>query len=370
MTNDVGLARALALFAIDRIDPATREWASATKAMPDAERRLAVKRAIAAGWFDRAVFGMGAAPDDVRHYSLRFPLHHDADIRAQAKVNGLDPAWVAGQTRAESSFMPRARSGADARGLMQVLPGTGAQIAKRIACRGRAAKACTTRQPTSAWARPTCARCSIATAVFRHGHRGYNAGPAPVDRWRGARSSLDPDFFIETIPYKETRDYVARVLAFSVVYDWRLDGNAAPLGERMLGRLWSPSRRDANPSPVPILQRPANDPMNIAVIGASGFVGRLLVKRLAARAIAFACSAATWARIRTACCRLAWSCTRLILRPQALRRAFDGADAVVNLVGILNERGDNGRGFHRAHVELARLLVTACQLADCLASCR
>ncbi len=35
-----------------------------------------------------------------------------------------------------------------------------------------------------------------------------------------------------------------------------------------------------------------------------------------------------------------------------LRAALDGADAVVNLVGILNEQGDDGRGFHRAHVEL------------------
>ncbi len=37
---------------------------------------------------------------------------------------------------------------------------------------------------------------------------------------------MDPDFWIETISYKETREYVARVLAFSVIYDWRLNGDA------------------------------------------------------------------------------------------------------------------------------------------------
>jgi soluble lytic murein transglycosylase len=42
---------------------------------------------------------------------------------------------------------------------------------------------------------------------------------------------MDPDFWIETISYKETRDYVARVLAFSVIYDWRLNGDAAPVSE-------------------------------------------------------------------------------------------------------------------------------------------
>ena len=65
----------------------------------------------------------------------------------------------------------------------------------------------------------------------------YNAGPAPVERWMAQRPGLDPDFFIDTMPYKETREYVARVLAFSVVYDWRLNGNAAPLNDRLLGHL-------------------------------------------------------------------------------------------------------------------------------------
>ena len=48
---------------------------------------------------------------------------------------------------------------------------------------------------------------------------------------------MDADFWIETINYKETREYVARVLAFSVLYDWRLNGDALSLTERMRGRL-------------------------------------------------------------------------------------------------------------------------------------
>ena len=39
--------------------------------------------------------------------------------------------------------------------------------------------------------------------------------------------------FIETIPYKETRDYVTRVEAFSVIYDWRLNGQVRPLSSRL-----------------------------------------------------------------------------------------------------------------------------------------
>ena len=55
-------------------------------------------------------------------------------------------------------------------------------------------------------------------------------------RWNRDRPGFDPDLWIETVTYKETREYVARVLAFSVIYDWRLDGSAVPVTERMLGR--------------------------------------------------------------------------------------------------------------------------------------
>ena len=239
-----GLARALDLFALERIDPATREWAEAVKAMDDPARRVAVQRAIAAGWYDRAVFGLGMVPDDSRLYSLRFPLLHADAIRRYAAAQSLDPAWVAAQTRSESSFMPRARSGADARGLMQLLPGTGALAARRLGVAWSGGDSLydpdTNLQLGTAYLRQMLDRFDgkayLAIAA-------YNGGPAPVDRWLAARGTLDPDFFIESIPWKETREYVTRVLAFSVVYDWRLDGTAAPVTGRMLGRLASRAER-------------------------------------------------------------------------------------------------------------------------------
>jgi soluble lytic murein transglycosylase len=236
--RDPALARALDLFVLDRAEPAAREWGDALKGMDDDARRIAVQRAIASGWFDRAVFGLTSGPEDTRHYSLRFPLHHAESIRRYASAQSLDPAWVAAQTRSESSFMPRARSGADARGLMQLLPGTGMQVAKRIGVPWAGGESLydpdTNLQLGTAYLRQMLERYDgqayLAIAA-------YNAGPAPVDRWRAARGQLEPDMFIESIPWKETREYVARVLAFSVVYDWRLNGRAAPLGDRMLGRL-------------------------------------------------------------------------------------------------------------------------------------
>jgi len=255
---DPALARALDLFAIERADSAAREWATAVKPMSDDERRVAVKRALAEGWYDRAVVGMNVPPDDLRYYTLRFPLHHESDIRVQSQVNALDPAWVAGQTRAESSFMPRARSGADARGLMQLLPGTGMLVAKRLGLPWQGGESlydpATNIRLGTAYMRQMLDRYEGKAYVAI---AAYNAGTTPVEKWRAARPGLDPDFFVESIPWKETREYVSRVLAFSVVYDWRLNGNAAPLAGRMLGRLAADSKqRRSFACPAPAVASP------------------------------------------------------------------------------------------------------------------
>ncbi len=50
--------------------------------------------------------------------------------------------------------------------------------------------------------------------------------------------------------------------------------------------------------------------------------------------------------------------------PAQLRRVVAGCDSVVNLIGILNEKPRNGKGFHRAHVELVEKLVEACIECD------
>jgi soluble lytic murein transglycosylase len=70
------------------------------------------------------VFALGKQPEEqTRMYALRFPLHHDATIRREAAKNGLDPAWVARRDpRAKACSIRTQRSGANAMGLMQVVP--------------------------------------------------------------------------------------------------------------------------------------------------------------------------------------------------------------------------------------------------------
>lgn len=237
------MARALELFRLGRSSQAIREWAALLRSLSPDGQKVAIEFARDANWYDRAVFTIGTTPEALRYYSLRFPLHHDHVIRREARRHQLDPAWIAAQTRAESAFMPNARSHADARGLMQLLPSTAQRTAKRI---GQAwTNAASLYDPET--------NLVLGIAHLRHeldAHgvaykaiAAYNAGPAPVLRWERDRPDFDPDFWIETVTYRETREYVARVLAFSVIYDWRLDGNAVPVTQRMLGRTVPASAR-------------------------------------------------------------------------------------------------------------------------------
>jgi soluble lytic murein transglycosylase len=213
---------------------ARREWTRALQDADPATQRVAADMANRRGWYDRAVFTMSSG-DALRLYDLRFPLASQDGLVPQAEQAGVEPAWAYGILRAESAWMSDAQSGADARGLMQLLPATAALVAKRngldwgggdtlydpatnIALGTRYLAQMAARFNGSPW---------LASAA-------YNAGPNKVEQWLATRGMLAPDLFVATIPYRETREYVARVMAFSVIYDWRLSGDTVvPLATRM-----------------------------------------------------------------------------------------------------------------------------------------
>lgn len=98
----------------------------------------------------------------------------------------------------------------------------------------------------------------------------------------------------------------------------------------------------------------------IVVLGGSGFVGRTLVARLLAQGVqvrVLTRSADTRPRVP------AGVDLRIgdVFDAAFLRDTLDGVDAVVNLIGILNERGDDGSGFHKVYVELVESIIAAMQ---------
>lgn len=233
---DTGLIRALELHVLGRPSWALHEWNHLLRRLDDDHRRVAIALAIEAGWTDRAVFDLNQG-DDLQFYRLRFPLAHKRHLTRTAKHEGIDAAWVAALIRAESAWQPGVRSHANAYGLMQLLPGTGRAKARQLGIGWNG-----TRTLYDPVANITLGTAYLAEMLDARGRQpylataAYNAGPAPVSRWQQQRPPRDADLWVETIPYRETRDYVARVMAFSVIYDWRLGRAPYPLSARLLGQ--------------------------------------------------------------------------------------------------------------------------------------
>ena len=150
--------------------------------------------------------------------------------RTPPEVMGApEAALVLGITRQESGFDPSVRSGADARGMMQLLPSTASTVARRM---GVGYSASMLYEPDynmrlgSAFLGQLVNQFSGSYVMAA---AGYNAGPGRPSQWaamcgdpRG--STTDPLDFIECIPFGETRNYVMRVLENMTVYRAKMNG--------------------------------------------------------------------------------------------------------------------------------------------------
>jgi soluble lytic murein transglycosylase len=121
--------------------------------------------------------------------------------------------------REESSYRPDALSVVGARGLVQVMPATGASVAERLGWKGFHEDQLFVPSRNLALGssylgellRTFDGRVSAAVAA-------YNAGPDAVARWLREGGSLEDDEWVESIPYDQTRSYVRRVLRSLHVY--------------------------------------------------------------------------------------------------------------------------------------------------------
>ena len=99
----------------------------------------------------------------------------------------------------------------------------------------------------------------------------------------------------------------------------------------------------------------------ICVLGGSGFVGLRVVSALAAEGHSIRVLTRRRERHREL---LVLPTVEVIdadiHNPDDLKQYFAGQDTVINLIGILNEKRDNGKGFYHAHVELAQKVIEAC----------
>jgi NADH dehydrogenase len=101
---------------------------------------------------------------------------------------------------------------------------------------------------------------------------------------------------------------------------------------------------------------------SVCVLGGTGFVGRTLVAKLVRSGYRVRIPTRNRQRARKLLVLPGLDLVQADVHdPEQLARVLSGADAVINLIGILNERGHDGSGFKRAHVELVEKLMAACR---------
>jgi soluble lytic murein transglycosylase-like protein len=140
----------------------------------------------------------------------------------------VDPALLFAHALQESNFRTEATSPAGARGLMQVLPGTARQLARVDPAMEGRDRQLELPDVNLAFGQTylTLLRDKPATqGLLPKVIAAYNAGPLPIDRWNTQiRDRGDPLLWMESIPYWETRGYVAAVMRNYWMYERQAGG--------------------------------------------------------------------------------------------------------------------------------------------------
>ena len=156
-------------------------------------------------------------------WSLLYPRDYLAIVDRYAQELGLDPRLVLGLIRQESAFNPQARSVANARGLMQILPSTVSNTR-----RGRNLAARRLLEPEyniKFGTQYLRGRLSVLDEIPEQAVAAYHAGEGRVQEWRSQHSFQEPAEFLESIPIPSTRVYVEAVLRDAVIYRRLLDSS-------------------------------------------------------------------------------------------------------------------------------------------------
>jgi len=225
--------RARELMYAELYPEAEAEWNVAIRGLSTPARCQSALLAERWGWHARVIPTL-AAGGCWQDLALTYPLAFEQTLVPKASQLKLDLSWIYGLIRAESVFRPNAVSHAGAVGLMQLMPATGRDVAARLGLTLDDTQDLLD-PPTnlilgSAYMRDMLRRFDgsepLATAA-------YNAGVAKVSDWLPQSGELPADVWIDSIPYSETRNYVHRVMAHTVMFDWRLNGKPERLSARI-----------------------------------------------------------------------------------------------------------------------------------------
>ncbi|RUR28172.1 transglycosylase SLT domain-containing protein [Vreelandella nanhaiensis] len=218
--------RTEALLRIGEDGLANSEWLYAVQNSSPQQARALADYADHQQWHARLVQttiagGMWDALD------WRFPQAYRDSFMHWGRQTGVDPYLLMAITRRESAYNPVALSPAGARGLMQLMPGTASLVSRQLGIADPGPYGILEPELNirlgSTYLRDKLNRYQgnrLAAAA------AYNAGPGRVDQWLG--SGMESfDLFVESIPFRETRDYVQAVLSYRVIFESLANGGSS-----------------------------------------------------------------------------------------------------------------------------------------------
>ena len=221
--NTPGVRRALEFHARGQIVDGRREWYHVSRHFNRDEMVAQARIAYEMRWYFPAIRTISQAQywDDL---DIRFPMAHRDTLVREAKVRGLHSSWVFAITRQESAFMDDARSSVGASGLMQLMPATAKETARKFSI--------PLASPAQVLNPDKNIQLGAAYLSQVHGQfngnrvlasAAYNAGPGRVRQWLRGADHLSFDVWVESIPFDETRQYVQNVLSYAVIYGQKLN---------------------------------------------------------------------------------------------------------------------------------------------------
>lgn len=235
IANDGNINRALVFF---QSSEKTGDWALRHQAQQ--EWRFAIRHynedtllASSQLAYDNGFYEMGIlSAEKTRskiNYNLRYITPFKDIITLHAKAAKVDPAWVYGLIRQESRFMIGVKSHVGATGLMQVMPATANEIARKLGISSEHLHNIDGNVRMGTWFLGDI-RNRLGDEVLAT--TGYNGGPTRARRWK-AEMPLEGAIYAETIPYNETRTYVKNVMANATYYASILHEPQISLRKRM-----------------------------------------------------------------------------------------------------------------------------------------
>lgn len=227
--DNTAVARALALADVGLFDDAVAEWNEArAQWKTDPFKLYAVARLASENGVPYiglkaaedlvALAPENAPPQPVAIQRLRYPTPYPDLVVAQARTFGLDPRALYAMLRQESLFDPRARSGAGARGLAQVMPATAQGIAADLQVEFSESDLERPLISVRFGAFYLSRQLELMNRSLPGALAAYNGGYGNATRWANGSTIADQDMFVEMIDFPETASYVKLVYSYYGAY--------------------------------------------------------------------------------------------------------------------------------------------------------